>query len=70
MEFVADVSLEGEPEEVLRALARRYQEFIGEHPNLWSALFDPAAPHGRALPQVYRERLYALLSELTQGASV
>ena len=61
MEFVSDVSLEGEPDEVLRALARRYQEFIDKHPNLWSALFDPAAPHGKALPQTYWERLYAVL---------
>ncbi len=35
--------VDGDPELALRSLARRYLEFVGKHPRLWSAVieFDP-----------------------------
>lgn len=58
---VSEVSLEGKPEDALQNLAHRYIAFTQAHPRLWSALFDPSAPRNRALPEIFHERVLALL---------
>ncbi len=63
------ISLEGEPEEDLRKLAHHYIAFTEANPRLWSALFDPSAPRGLVLPELYLERLSALLNLVERALS-
>ncbi len=60
-EAVAGQRLDDDPEAALRALARAYICFTSDHPNLWSMLFDPSAPHGEQLPDWYHEKVQRLL---------
>lgn len=60
-EAVAGQRLDDDPEAALRALARAYICFTSYHPNLWSMLFDPSAPHGEQLPDWYHEKVQRLL---------
>ena len=55
-EAVASQRLDDDPEAALHALARAYIRFTSDHPNLWSMLFDPSAPHGEQLPAWYHEK--------------
>ena len=52
----------GEPEADLRALARGYIGFTGEHPRLWNLLFEHRLPEGRPLPDWYQEKVARLLA--------
>ncbi len=52
----------GEPEADLRALARAYIGFTGEHPRLWNLLFEHRLPEGRPLPDWYLEKVARLLA--------
>ena len=52
---------EGEPEAVLKALARSYMRFAGAHPKLWSVLFEHHLPEGRQLPDWHHEKIRRLL---------
>ncbi len=52
----------GEPEADLRALARAYIDFTGEHPRLWNLLFEHRQPEGRPLPDWYQEKVARLMA--------
>ncbi len=58
----AAVPRTGEPEADLRALARAYIDFTGEHPRLWNLLFEHRLPEGRPLPDWYLEKVSRLLA--------
>ena len=60
-EACAGARLEGEPEAALRALAGEYVRFTGEHPRLWSLLFEHHLPEGRQLPDWHHEKIMRLL---------
>lgn len=60
-EAVAAQRLDDEPEAALRTLARAYIRFTGDHPVLWSMLFEPGRPHGEQLPDWYHEKVRRLL---------
>ena len=66
-EAVAGQRLDEEPEAALRALARAYIRFTNDHPNLWSMLFEPSAPHGEQLPDWYHEKVRGLLGLAEQA---
>ncbi len=66
-EAVADQRLDDEPEAALRALSRAYIRFTNDHPNLWSMLFEPSAPHGEQLPDWYHEKVRGLLGLAEQA---
>ncbi len=60
-EALADERPDGEPEAALRAMARSYISFTGEHPNLWNILFEHRLPEGQQLPEGHREKVRRLL---------
>ena len=66
-EAVASQRLDDDPEAALHALARAYIRFTSDHPNLWSMLFDPSAPHGEQLPAWYHEKVRRLLGLAEQA---
>ena len=66
-EAVASQRLDDDPEAALHALARAYIRFTSVHPNLWSMLFDPSAPHGEQLPAWYHEKVRRLLGLAEQA---
>jgi AcrR family transcriptional regulator len=45
------VDFSDDPEQVLDDLAARYIQFVGAHPQLWSALFEHKMPRGKALSE-------------------
>ena len=57
----ADVAMDGEPEDNLRALASRYLAFTRAHPKLWNAIFEHKLPNGRQLPVWFAEKVDRLL---------
>ena len=64
---VAGQRLDDDPEAALRALARAYIRFTRDHPELWSMLFEPSAPHGEQLPNWYHEKVRRLLGVTEQA---
>lgn len=60
-DFVTAEKAEGNPEDVLRALAHRYIAFTTERANLWSAIFEPSLPRGDRLPEWYQNKMRKLL---------
>lgn len=50
-----------EPEKDLRAFAEVYIGFLGDHPNLWSTLFEYRLPAGTPLPEWFRTKIVKLL---------
>ena len=51
-----------DPEQALKALARRYMDFIAAHRNLWEVLFEHRLPEGQELPDWYPPKLDRLLA--------
>jgi AcrR family transcriptional regulator len=47
----------GDPAADLMALLDGYLGYLGDHPNLWSLLFDYTLPEGRDLPDWYVRRV-------------
>lgn len=66
-EALASERLDEEPEAAVRALAEGYIGFIGEHPKLWSVLFEHHLPEGQELPEWHHEKTRRLLG-LLEGA--
>ena len=61
-EACAAVPPQDDPEAALLALARAYIGFAGEHPRLWSLLFEHRLPEGRPLPDWYLDKVAQLLA--------
>lgn len=68
-EALAEVPLDGEPEADARALAEGYIAFVGEHPKLWSVLFEHHLPEPRQLPDWHRDKILRLLGLLQRALS-
>ena len=56
-----DVSLEGEPEQVLEDLADSYIRFVIKNPKLWAAVVEHNLPDSGESPSWYRDRISKLL---------
>lgn len=66
-EACAAVPQNGVPEADLKALARAYIGFTGEHARLWNLLFEHRLPEGRPLPDWYLEKVARLLRLLERA---
>ena len=64
--MAAEVASESEPEDVLKALARRYVKFARENYALWNALFEYADITMQEVPSWHQQE-QALLIEFIKG---
>lgn len=60
-EHVTAVPIDADPESALRTLARRYLDFVGAHPRLWSAVIEFEPQDGALAPAWYRHRAQRLV---------
>lgn len=63
---LADVPLEGNPEETLLALTHRYFEFVRDNAKLWNLLFEHHLPNYEPLPDWHHAKIGQLL-DLVEG---
>jgi AcrR family transcriptional regulator len=57
----ADIPLDADAAENLRRLASAYSNYVLQHPNLWSVIFEHR-PQGLSTPDWYREKVLRLMA--------
>ena len=60
-EHVTAVPVDADPEQALRTLARRYLEYVREHPRLWSAVIEFEPHAGAPAPEWYAAKAQRLV---------
>lgn len=64
---LADLPQNGEPETAVRALAKGYIAFVGDHRKLWTVLFEHHLPETRQMPDWHHDKILRLIGLLERA---